>query len=72
MKKLTAEENLLMKCAIGRLMRILSRPTQPGDAKQYAMCRRVVMELAGDEDRDDDIPPLPGWNFGRANTGVSE
>lgn len=40
------EARVMLTLAIGRLLRIGSRPYQPGDDKTYADCRAVAMEAA--------------------------
>lgn len=32
--------------AIGRLLRIMSRPEQPGDVEEYYRCRSIIMGAA--------------------------
>ena len=49
---MTKTERRFVKCAIGRLFSIMSRPYQPGDEEEYEKCRRVVTELC-DEPSDD-------------------
>lgn len=34
----------LAQLAIGRLLRICSRPWQPGDDEEYALCRAIVLD----------------------------
>lgn len=33
-----------VELALGRIFRLASRPTQPGDAAEYEACRRIVMD----------------------------
>ena len=37
-----------VQMALGRIFKLMSRPTQPGDVEQYEAARRVVMAHAGD------------------------
>jgi hypothetical protein len=41
----TPEETAAVRLALGRIFRLLSRPTQPGDAEQYEECRRVILDV---------------------------
>lgn len=45
------EHHAAMNMAIGRLFRLMSRPTQPGDVEQFYRCRSVVLDL-GDASPD--------------------
>lgn len=40
------EADLAMRLAIGRVMRMMSRPEQPGDAEMFHACRAIVQEAA--------------------------
>lgn len=44
---MSKDEIRLLNLAIGRLFRIMSRPYQDGDLKQYEKCREIIMDLAG-------------------------
>lgn len=45
MKNSTREElETLVKLALGRIFRLGSRPTQPGDVEQYEFCRSLIMD----------------------------
>jgi hypothetical protein len=35
-----------MQLALGRLFRLMSRPSQPGDIEQYERCRAIVIAEA--------------------------
>ena len=37
--------------AIGRILRIASRPTQPGDVADYERCRNLILDSLADESR---------------------
>lgn len=37
---------LAIRLAVGRLLRLGSRPEQPGDAAQFQACRSVALEAA--------------------------
>lgn len=38
--------------AFGRILRLASRPSQPGDVEEYERCRRIILDAlpAGAED----------------------
>lgn len=38
-------ERMVLKLAVGRLLRMMSRPEQPGDVKAFYNCRAVVLDL---------------------------
>lgn len=67
-------EQTTVELAIGRIFRMGSRPTQPGDAAEYERCRAIVMSiLGGDEDAHrPGLGPAPGWNFGSGTSGCIE
>lgn len=46
------------KLAFGRIMRMASRPTQPGDVEEYERCRRIIMTDATDSAFVDTRPSL--------------
>jgi len=37
-----AERNAIFRLALGRIFRLASRPTQPGDVEQYEDARRAI------------------------------
>lgn len=41
------EKQKLMEAALGRIFRMGSRPTQPGDIEEYERCRKIIMDLTG-------------------------
>jgi len=43
-----AQKKKLVELAIGRILRMGSRPTRPGDIEEYERCRRIIL---------DNIPP---------------
>lgn len=46
-----AETKKIVELAIGRILRLGSRPTQSGDIEDYERCRAIIMEHAPvDED----------------------
>ena len=54
-----AEKKLLVDLAFGRIFRLGSRPTQPGDVAEYERCRAIIL---------DNTEPTPlGWqpNYAR-------
>jgi hypothetical protein len=36
----------IINLAIGRIFRIASRPTHPGDIEEYERCKAIIMDLA--------------------------
>lgn len=42
----TNTDTQIINLAIGRIFRIVSRPTQPGDVAEYERCRAIIMDLA--------------------------
>lgn len=73
MRKLSDIETKAAELALGRILRLGSRPTQPGDIEQYDKCRNFIMDLLDDGYRSPvSLPPNPGWNFGSRNRGVVE
>jgi hypothetical protein len=36
----------IINLAIGRIFRMASRPTQPGDIEEYERCKAIIMDLA--------------------------
>lgn len=51
--------------ALGRILRIASRPYQDGDIAEYERCRAIIMD--GAEPKVDSIGYCrPGWNFGNS------
>lgn len=36
----------IVSLAMGRIFRLLSRPTQPGDEAEYERCRRIIMDAS--------------------------
>lgn len=40
--------------ALGRIFRLGSRPTEPGDVEEYERCRALILELAP--------APAPDWS----------
>jgi hypothetical protein len=35
-----------VQMALGRMFRLMSRPSQPGDMEQYEACRRVLLDAS--------------------------
>ena len=72
---LTPEERATVELAIGRIFRMGSRPSQPGDEAEYDRCRGIVLDLLADDRKPGNsqlTAPWPGWNFGSENRGVIE
>lgn len=42
---MTREENATVQLALGRIFRMASRPTQPGDVAEYERCRGVILDI---------------------------
>ena len=40
----TAEENAAVSLALGRILRLASRPSRPGDVEEYERCRSVILD----------------------------
>ena len=67
------ERDALKSLIIGRIFRMGSRPTQPGDVKEYDRCVRLFMDIHEGIEPDPPMSmPYPGWNFGGKNTGRIE
>ena len=45
MKTMTKEENKTVELALGRILRIASRPTRAGDVAEYERCRALILDL---------------------------
>jgi hypothetical protein len=43
------EKRALAVLAVGRLLRLMSRPFQEGDLEQYEECREVLLNVSGKE-----------------------
>lgn len=66
------EDRRAVDMAIGRLFRMASRPSRPGDAEEYARIRSVAMGALPLGQEPDMGRPLPGWNFGKGVSGCIE
>lgn len=42
---MTNEDKSTVNLAIGRILRMASRPTQPGDVAEYDRCRALILNL---------------------------
>jgi hypothetical protein len=42
--------NVAIRCAIGRIFRILSRPFKDGDIEEYERCRSIIFDLLDTKD----------------------
>lgn len=38
--------NAVISLALGRILRMGSRPTQPGDVAEYERCRGIILDLS--------------------------
>ena len=56
---LPSERNPEVELAIGRILRMASRPSQPGDIAEYDRCRAIIMDALE--------PPAISWapNYAR-------
>lgn len=45
MRDLDEEERRAVECALGRIFKLGSRPTQPGDVEEYERCRGVILDI---------------------------
>lgn len=54
---LEADEAKTIDLAMGRIFRMMSRPTQPGDVAEYERCRSIILNMVGD------VPTsyVPNW-----------
>ena len=59
---------LEVQCALGRIFRMMQRPSEPGDIEMYVKCRAIVLDYAeevGIRPRASTIGVYrSGWNFG--------
>ncbi len=44
----TASDTKAIELALGRILRMASRPTQPGDNAEYERCRRIILDTIAD------------------------
>lgn len=60
--------NELIELALGRILRIASRPYRDGDLQEYERCRAIILDAAEAEGTTATSSSLghcrPGWNFG--------
>lgn len=56
---MTNEDKNTVNLAIGRIFRMASRPTKPGDVAEYERCRALILDLVA--------PVAPGYtpNYAR-------
>lgn len=61
-------EKKVIELAIGRILRLGSRPARPGDVAEYERCRALILDAA---ERQGITPSgsnigthRPGWNYG--------
>ena len=66
------ETHDVVNMAIGRILRIASRPQQPNDIVEYLHCRALILDALETLDVPPMVAPLPGWNFGGGVSGVIE
>jgi hypothetical protein len=59
-----------MQLALGRILRMGSRPYQDGDFAEYERCRAIFMDAAEAQgikpSTDSSGDSRPGWNFGNS------
>jgi hypothetical protein len=41
---MTREQNAVFELALGRILRLGSRPSQPGDIAEYERCRALILD----------------------------
>lgn len=46
---MTAIQDAVVSLAFGRILRLGSRPTQPGDAEEYEACRALMIDILEDD-----------------------
>lgn len=51
------EAKKIVELAIGRILRLGSRPEQPGDIEEYERCRALILEHAGEQPES----YVPNW-----------
>ena len=49
-KEVDPDDRLLVKLAIGRLFRMLSRPSKSGDVEEYETLRSIVLDHSSDSE----------------------
>jgi hypothetical protein len=42
----------VVSLAFGRIFRLGSRPTQPGDVEEYERCRAIILDAVGESQPD--------------------
>ena len=52
----------LTTLAIGRILRLMSRPYQPGDIEEYECCRAIILDASPDNSY---IDHRPNWQRDR-------
>lgn len=45
-----------VRLALGRIFRLMSRPAQPGDLRQYEACRALILDASEHIDSTDHSP----------------
>ena len=45
----TDEERRAVRLALGRILRLGSRPERPGDLEEYERCRAIILNIAGEQ-----------------------
>ena len=62
-------DNATMQLALGRILRLASRPEQSGDIAEYERCRKLFLDAAERKGFSVAIVGIgnhrPGFNFGR-------
>lgn len=63
-----SEETKTMQLALGRILRLASRPEQADDIAEYERCRKVFMDAADEAGFNSTLQGIgihrPGFNFG--------
>lgn len=48
-REMTADERRISELALGRILRLGSRPAQPGDAAEFERCKAIITRAAAGE-----------------------
>jgi hypothetical protein len=61
---MTNQDSKTMELALGRILRMASRPTQAGDVAEYERCRAIIMDLAEPVATGYTVSYARDWNRG--------
>jgi hypothetical protein len=62
-------EDRLVALAIGRILRMGSRPEQPGDAEEYQRCKRIILDQLCPHGLPIDTRPSYARDYGKGAQG---